>query len=81
MQLIAIGNSKGVRIPKAIIEQANLQNSELSFKVLDSGLLISPIKKQHRANWQGQIKKSIGNNQELSAEDTEWLEADLDNYE
>ena len=28
-----IGNSRGVRIPKAIIKQANLENTEIEFKI------------------------------------------------
>ena len=38
--LIRIGNSQGVRIPKAIIEQAQLENKELVFKISDDGLLM-----------------------------------------
>ena len=50
MQLMQIGNSKGIRIPKAIIEQAELQNNELNFKVLDDGLLIILLNKS-RLGW------------------------------
>ncbi len=39
-ELIQIGNSKGVRIPKALVEQAGLENSELELKVVKNGLLI-----------------------------------------
>jgi antitoxin MazE len=38
--LIRIGNSQGVRIPKAIIEQTQLEDKELVFKISDDGLLI-----------------------------------------
>ena len=38
--LTRIGNSQGIRIPKAIIELAQLENKDLSFKVTDEGLLI-----------------------------------------
>ncbi len=38
--LIRVGNSQGVRIPKALIEQAHLNNKELVFQVVDDGLLI-----------------------------------------
>ncbi len=47
--LVGIGNSQGVRIPKILIKQAKLENKELSFKVVDNGLLITPSKKA-RAN-------------------------------
>ena len=50
-KIIQIGNSQGIRIPKPIIALANLQNLELDFVVLDSGLLITPEKKV-RVGWE-----------------------------
>ena len=49
-QIIKIGNSQGIRIPKPIISLANLDNKELDFVVLDSGLLITSQKKP-RSGW------------------------------
>jgi len=49
-KIIKIGNSQGVRIPKPIIALSNLENIELDFVVLDSGLLITPDKKA-RVGW------------------------------
>ena len=49
-QIIKIGNSQGIRIPKPIISLANLENKELDFVVLDSGLLITSEKKA-RVGW------------------------------
>lgn len=69
--LVSIGNSQGVRIPKILIKQARLENAELSLKVVDNGLLISPVKKP-RANWQVQCE-ALGQ----EPLDHEWLEADL----
>ena len=34
-----IGNSRGVRIPKAIIKQANLENTEIEFKIGNESLI------------------------------------------
>ena len=50
-QIIKIGNSQGIRIPKPIISIANLDNKELDFVVLDSGLLITSQKKA-RSGWE-----------------------------
>ena len=44
-KIIKIGNSQGIRIPKPIVELANLENVELDFVVLDSGFLLLLIKK------------------------------------
>ena len=65
-KIIKIGNSQGIRIPKPIVEIANLENIELDFVVLDSGLLITPDKKA-RIGW-----KYNTNQDELTA-DWEWL--------
>ena len=65
-KIIKIGNSQGVRIPKPIIALANLENIELDFVVLDSGLLITPDRKA-RIGW-----KNNTNQDELTA-DWEWL--------
>jgi len=50
-QIIKIGNSQGIRIPKPIVELANLAGKELEFVVLGEGLLITAEKKP-RVAWQ-----------------------------
>ena len=73
--LIKIGNSQGVRIPKAIIEQAQLTDKKLEFKLVDDGLLIQPVKKP-RQDWKKQFDKA----NQLSEPDNsnqEWLDAPL----
>ena len=65
-KIIKIGNSQGIRIPKPIVELANLENIELDFVVLDSGLLITPDKNP-RIGWENKTKQN-----ELTA-NWEWL--------
>ncbi len=60
--LIKIGNSQGIRLPKAIIKQAHLENKELEFEVLDNGLLVKPIKNQSRVGWEEGIKRVLASN-------------------
>lgn len=74
--LIKIGNSQGVRIPKAIIKQAHLENSPLEFEVTEQGLLLKPIQKKPREGWEEQIKKALLENPEM--EEDIFLGADLD---
>ena len=50
-KIIQIGNSQGIRIPKPIIGLAELEDKELEFVVMDSGLLITPQKKV-RVGWE-----------------------------
>ena len=40
--LIAIGNSKGIRLPKVLLEESGIVN-RVEIKVLDNGLLVVPI--------------------------------------
>jgi len=68
--LIRIGNSQGIRIPKAVIEQARLEDKQLEFKIIDDGLLIHPVKK-NREGWKEQFDKAI-KSQESSEADQEW---------
>ena len=53
-RLIRIGNSRGVRIPKALIEAAAL-DAPLRFRVVDSGLLIERTT-DPRAGWEAAAK-------------------------
>ncbi len=73
--LIRIGNSQGVRIPKAIIEQADLENKELEFKIVADGLLIQPIKKP-RDGWKEKFDIACSS-QDSDSADNEWLDAPL----
>lgn len=73
--LVRIGNSQGIRIPKAIIEQAHLEGKELKLQIVKGGLLVSS-KKQPRKGWQEAIEASMkahGN----ESPDKEWLDASL----
>lgn len=73
--LIRIGNSQGIRIPKAVIEQAQLEDKQLEFKIIDDGLLIQPVKK-NREGWKEQFDKAL-KSQESREADQEWLDAPL----
>ncbi len=48
-QIIKIGNSKGIRIPKPLLEQSNLKG-EVELEVRDEGLLIKSSQ-EPRFNW------------------------------
>lgn len=48
--LVSIGNSRGIRLPKALIAQCGF-GDRVSLTVTDAGLLLSPVK-QGRAAWE-----------------------------
>ncbi len=73
--LVRIGNSQGIRIPKPLIEQAQLAGKELKFEVLNGGLFIVPINKP-RKGWAESIDKQLVTHGK-EAIDSEWLGADL----
>jgi antitoxin MazE len=73
--LIRIGNSQGIRIPKAVIEQARLEDKQLEFKVVDDGLLIQPVRR-NREGWKEQFDKAL-QSRESDEVDVEWLAAPL----
>jgi len=48
-KLVRIGNSRGVRIPKPLLEQAGLEN-EVLLRVVKDGIVIEPADKP-RTGW------------------------------
>ena len=74
-QLIQIGNSLGVRLPKPLIKQAHFQGIELEFHLVDSGILISP-KKNARDGWQNSIVQTLKLS-EHNDSDSDWLDMPL----
>ena len=55
VKIIPIGNSQGIRIPKPLIEEAELEGS-LEMRVVESGLLIERISAP-RTGWVDAAKK------------------------
>ena len=75
-QLIKIGNSQGIRIQKALIEQAHLEGKELALEVITGeGILVRPLDIP-RVGWAEKIQATlIAKGQEVL--DHEWLDAAL----
>jgi antitoxin MazE len=77
-QLVRIGNSRGVRLPKVVIEQAGLTD-EVELEVRGATVVIAAAKKP-RAGWAEAAKKlrSAGGDKLLDPptstefEETEW---------
>jgi len=75
VQLVKIGNSQGIRIPKPLIEQADLTGHELKLKLVNNGLLITP-EKEPRKGWKKAIEQTIeARGQEIV--DEAWLDLPL----
>lgn len=71
--IIKIGNSQGIRIPKNLIKEAKLENTQIDLILTKNGLLLQPVKSKLRRGWDKPIQeKSI----ELK---NDFLNADLEN--
>jgi antitoxin MazE len=75
-QLIKIGNSQGIRIPKPLIKQAHLEGKELKLQLVNGGLLISPLKGA-REGWREAIERTLSA-QGQEPLDEEWLDLPLE---
>ena len=59
--IISIGNSKGIRIPKALLKLCHIK-SEVNLDVKGNAIIIEPIKKKARDNWEEAFQKMHNNN-------------------
>jgi antitoxin MazE len=50
INIVPIGNSKGIRIPKAILDQCDIEN-EVDLEVKNGKIIIEPIKRIPRNGW------------------------------
>ena len=77
--VIPIGNSKGIRIPKAILKQCEI-GREVELEVLDKKIIISPAKRTPRHDWENAFREMAKRNDDqlLIADD---LDLDLKDWE
>jgi antitoxin MazE len=76
-RLIKIGNSQGIRIPKALIEQVGL-GQDVEVEAQDGQLVIRPVR-HPRAGWEAEFRAMAarGDDRLLDAETpTQWDESE-----
>lgn len=79
INVVAIGNSKGVRIPKAILEQCNI-HTEVELEVKDGKIILEPSANQPRQGWDDQFTAMSANQDDrLLVDDA--LDIDSDDWE
>jgi len=54
--VIRIGNSRGIRIPKTVLEQCRI-NEKVNLEVEGDTIIIKPDKKKPREGWEEAFKK------------------------
>jgi antitoxin MazE len=62
-EIIRIGNSRGIRIPKALLEQCGLEN-EVELEVKDKTLIVSSPK-QARQGWDQAFATAAGQGKDV----------------
>ena len=67
-QIIRIGNSQGIRIPKTMIEDGKL-TGEVELELHEEGLLIRSLQKP-RSNWDSEFKSVSESDDDQSIGDT-----------
>ncbi len=63
VSLISIGNSKGIRLPKAILEQLNIHD-KLELEIEEKQLILKPINNKPREGWEESLKQMSSNNED-----------------
>lgn len=56
VSLVAIGNSKGIRIPKAVLDHLEIEDS-LSLEIENGSIILNPITKNPRQGWEEAFQK------------------------
>ena len=56
VSVVPIGNSKGIRIPKSILQQLNIEE-KVELEVHNKEILIKPVTKKPREGWYEEFVK------------------------
>jgi antitoxin MazE len=79
INIIHIGNSKGIRIPKSILEQCHIEN-KVDMEIEDDKIILKPIVRNPRRNWAEKFKQMHKNkDDELIIDDS--IDVDMDDWE
>ncbi len=80
ISLVQVGNSKGIRLPKSILDQCHIED-KLEMEVANNEIILKPIKNKARDKWAEKFKKMsengddellINDGLDLSDKDWEW---------
>ncbi len=75
INIVTIGTSKGIRIPKTLLKQFNFKNS-VTVEILPEGLLLKP-NNEPRAGWREQFAAESNDKDEFR----DWEEATLTEFD
>jgi antitoxin MazE len=83
--IVQIGNSKGVRIPKALLEQLKFEQT-VEFEILPEGLLLRPVKEENgpeppRGGWTEMFRQALREEGDDAAQFADWNRSALTEFE
>lgn len=56
ISLVQVGNSKGIRLPKSILDQCHIED-KLEMEVANNEIILKPIKNKARDKWAENSRK------------------------
>jgi antitoxin MazE len=60
VSLVQVGNSKGIRLPKSILDQCQIED-KLEMEVTNNEIILKPVKNKPREKWAEKFKKMSEN--------------------
>jgi antitoxin MazE len=64
VSVVPIGNSRGIRIPKNIINEFNIED-KIELKVHEREIILKPVTKKAREGWDEAFKKMHDNSDDV----------------
>jgi antitoxin MazE len=61
LSIVPIGNSKGIRIPKAILDQCNIRD-QIELEVENGRIILEPVHDSPRQDWDEAFREMAANN-------------------
>ncbi len=78
IQIVKVGNSRGLRLPKSILEQYHI-DKEVDLRSTKEGLLLKPVKNKAREGWAKKFKSMASHKDDtllmpdlVDASDKDW---------
>jgi len=75
VNVVKIGNSKGIRIPKKVLDQCQIDDT-LDLSVENNVIMLKPMHRKPREGWAEAIE-AVNKKHGIEPLDQEWLEANL----
>ena len=79
VNIVSIGNSKGIRIPKSILDQCSFDR-EAELEVQNNKLVIKPVRRKVREGWDKSFKLMHARQEDVLAVNDS-LDLEMENWE